>query len=73
VTFNIAAEESETICFLRDLETIEQCIECSNWRQLGIDHGIDRIQLVSTTQGETRGGCMDATLRVQITATQCCP
>lgn len=71
--FNIAAEENETLCFLRDLEVLENCIECTNWRQLSIDHAIDRISLSDTTPGTTRGGCMDATLSVRIVSTECCP
>lgn len=71
--FDLAAEEREAICFSADLEAIEDCFRCADWRQFAADHAVDRIRVISTTPGTVRGGCMDATIRVEFTATVCCP
>ena len=71
--FPTQLEDDETVCFENDLQLLEECIECGDWSQLGLDHGINSIELESTRRdNETEGGCMTAYLTVLIVANECC-
>lgn len=72
-SFSTDDEDDETVCFERDVQIVEECLECGDWSQLGVDHGINSLVLESTRRdSETEGGCMTAYLGVVISSNECC-
>lgn len=72
--FDIAGEDHETICFEDDLQILEECIECTDWSQLGLDHDLQSLRLVATERDPmVEGGCVSAYLTVEIIYCESCP
>lgn len=71
--FDFAAEDAESVCFERDLQIIEDCLECHDWTQFGIDHAVQSVTLRSVDRdNNTAGGCFSAYLRLELVYTKCC-
>jgi len=66
-------EHEESRCFYRDVETIEHCILCNDFRQIVFDHGLESLSLRGVSFSPmTSGGCMSATISLEIIESVCC-
>lgn len=71
--FDFAAEDHEEVCFENDLQILVDCIRCTDWTQLGLDHGIDGFVLETIRRdGSVEGGCFTAYLNTVVTYNECC-
>ncbi len=72
-TFDWRLEDAAAACFEDDVDLVEECIQCSDWTQLGADHFIERFVYAGTTFDiETEGGGYSAYIEIDITAGECC-
>ena len=69
------AEEEAALCFYRDLELLECCLDDNpGWLQIKRDHGITSIARIKTVMsGESNiGGAVSARIELIIKGAQCC-
>lgn len=72
--FDWRAEDAAAACFDDDVDLLEQCIQCADWTQLGLDHAISEIRYDGTNYDiESEGGGFSAYIDLTIIANECCP
>ncbi len=73
INFNFDQEEEQALCFYRDLDLIECCIDDADKDQILADHVIDEFVRVSTEPDATmRGDAYSATITIRISGENCC-
>lgn len=73
INMDYAAEEEQALCFYRDLDLIECCIDDADQQQILSDHVIDSVVRVSTDpDSQVSGDAYSATITIRITGEKCC-
>lgn len=72
-SFDAVAEDAEAACFMDDLDALEACIMCGDWRQIGVDHRVAKLRYDGTSEDvETEGGGYSAYLDITLVGSECC-